>query len=254
MEITAEFTPELTPELTLEPVDVNGVQVIAGRMSFTLPITVANSFEVAQTTADLPGQPDIPPVAHIGFVDYLPDARPEFIHTFTAEAGVRVYNVVDLKEARATDPAFADAADQLAALIESRNALSAEATLPFLPQGEYSPVLHAREQYVQLRGGTGILYLAAFAEPKAPLIEGDIALVFQGLSDDGILYVSAVFPLDTNYLPATPPDNLDMAAFEAGYDLYVQSIRAALNEFQPTSSGPRLNDLYALIASMAIAP
>lgn len=106
VEITAEFTPELTPELTLEPVDVNGVQVIAGRMSFTLPITVANSFEVAQTTADLPGQPDIPPVAHIGFVDYLSDARPEFIHTFTAEAGVRVYNVVDLKEARATDPAL----------------------------------------------------------------------------------------------------------------------------------------------------
>lgn len=254
-EITAELTPELTPEMTQEPVDLAGTSVVVDRLSFTLPFTVANGYEVFRAApVEARNRPFVPTVTRIDFVDYLPDDAPELTHAFAVDPGVSIYATAELHAARDTDPAYSEAVEQLAALLESRDALSAEATLPFLPLGDVTPQLHAREQYVQLRGGAGVLYLAAFSAPKTPIVEGDIALVFQALSDDGALYVSAVFPLDTNYFPDSTPDDLDAAAFEAGYDLYVQSVRAALNEFQPAQSGPRLNDLYALIASMAFAP
>ncbi|MBK9125565.1 MAG: hypothetical protein IPM16_20905 [Chloroflexi bacterium] len=255
VEATTDFAPEATPESTLEPVNLAGLSIAVDRLSFTLPFTVANGYDVARSAPiEARNRPFVPTVTRVEFVDYLPDDSPELTHDFAVDPGVWMYATVELQAARDTDPAYADAPERLAALIQSRDALSAEAVLPFLPLRDVTPVLHAREQYVQLRGGTGILYLAAFAEPNVPLVEGDVALVFQGLSDDGALYIAAVFPLDTNYLPSAPPENLDAVAFEAGYDLYVQSIRAALNEFQPSASGPRLNDLYALIASMEIAP
>ena len=54
--------------------------------------------------------------------------------------------------------------------------------------------MHTRVEYVQFKGGEGVSYLAQYAQGPVPVNNGELFYTFQGLTDDGEFYVSAILP------------------------------------------------------------
>jgi hypothetical protein len=79
--------------------------------------------------------------------------------------------------------------------------VSGELALPFLPWLNSAQVFCAQPQYVEFNGGKGIRYLTAFSQGVSPLLDYHIFYTFQGLSDDGEMYFSAIFPVLTGVFP-----------------------------------------------------
>jgi len=79
--------------------------------------------------------------------------------------------------------------------------VSGKLALPFLPWLNSAQVFCAQPQYVEFNGGKGIRYLTAFSQGVDPLLDSNIFYTFQGLSDDGEIYFSAVFPVRTGIFP-----------------------------------------------------
>ena len=70
-------------------------------------------------------------------------------------------------------------------------------TLPFLPLIDAAQVLHSGLAYLEFANGAGVRYLTAFSQAASPLTSQDLLYTFQGLTDDGQYYVTAVFPVTT---------------------------------------------------------
>lgn len=128
---------------------------------------------------------------------------------------------------------------------------SAETALPFLPWLNSAQVFCAQPQYVEFDGGKGIRYLTAFSQGPEPLLDLNIFYTFQGLSEDGEFYFSAVFPVRTGVFPLEvqpvtyseddqPPQAMTVEQFSA---LNLQ----AGDLFQPA-----LGQLDALVSSLEV--
>jgi len=79
--------------------------------------------------------------------------------------------------------------------------VSGELALPFLPWLNSAQVFCAQPQYVEFNGGKGLRYLTAFSQGIDPLLDYHIFYTFQGLSEDGEIYFSAVFSVLTGVFP-----------------------------------------------------
>jgi hypothetical protein len=77
--------------------------------------------------------------------------------------------------------------------------------LPFLPWINAQQVFCAQPQILEFPGGQGIRYLSYYAQGPGPASDRQIFYTFQGLTDDGQYYISAVFPVATGIFPIEPP-------------------------------------------------
>ena len=104
--------------------------------------------------------------------------------------------------------------------------------IPFLPYQAKSPTLKALPVKLDFTNGTGIRYIISFEETLSGNTDTNLYYTWQGLSDDGLYYISAVFPIHSVRLNGQPvsslnPDQIDASDFEPSLkelDYYVQSI------------------------------
>ena len=126
-----------------------------------------------------------------------------------------------------------------------------EQALPFLPLVHAAPIFCAQAQPAEFQGGKGIRYITYYAQDVSPAVEWFVFYTFQGLTDDGQYYISAVFPIRTNILPDQPPaagSEPDFAAQAALLREQVAQINAqAADEFTPS-----LRVLDELIAGVQV--
>jgi hypothetical protein len=54
---------------------------------------------------------------------------------------------------------------------------------------------------LEFAGGKGIRYLSYYSQGPSPVLDGRIFYTFQGLTNDGKFYVSALFPVHTGIFP-----------------------------------------------------
>jgi hypothetical protein len=94
--------------------------------------------------------------------------------------------------------------------------------------------------------------LTTFAQDVYPALEGTVQLTFQGITDDGSRYISAVFPLDTSILPDEVGEDFDYDAFSANYEEYLTETREALDALPTDTFTPQLDALLALIGSIEV--
>jgi len=80
-----------------------------------------------------------------------------------------------------------------------------EQALPFLPLVNSAQVFCAKAQPVTFNGGKGIRYITYYAQGIDPASDRFVFYTFQGLTEDGQYYLSAIFPIRTNILPDEPP-------------------------------------------------
>ncbi len=124
--------------------------------------------------------------------------------------------------------------------------------LPFLPLFNAAQMFHAQYRVVPFQNGNGIRYLTEFAQYFAPINNHDIFYTYQGLSNDGLYWVTAIFPINNAILP--PNSDNPPAGIENNYDSYTSGIADQLNAQTADSFTPTLTLLDALVGSITITP
>lgn len=258
--ITPEVTPDLIPpEVTLEPeatpeIGLDAVQtILGGGIRFVLPESIATGATVES-------------VAAVALSDDMPPGNAMPAHTRIALEGyetgesfvvpeLRIFNTADFADYDYGVGEVAGFPAELALLkklLDERPELYLAPRLPMLPVINAGQLFHARQHYIEFDGGSGIAYLTAYGFDVSPIIEGQVWLSFQGLSDDGQTYISGAFPVDTNYLITKPPEDMDYEAFSNGYALYMLSIRTGLNDQISTVFEPSLTTLTLMLESILV--
>lgn len=254
-----EATPALVrPEVTIEPeatpeFDLSAAQTITGGgISFLLPEAVASGATAEEVEAIplsddmLPGDA-MPAHTRIAFEGYATG------ESFTVPE-LRIFNTADFAEFGFGDDlmGFPTELDALKRILTDRPELYLLPQLPMLPVINAGQILHARQQYVEFEGGSGIMYLTAYGHDVSPITEGQVWLTFQGLSDDEQTYIAGAFPVNTNYLVTEVAEDFDYDAFAVGYEGYVESIRTGLNDQISDVFEPSLTALAAMLASITV--
>jgi len=192
-------------------------------------------------------------VQHTAFTFYDQFPAPE--SWFDAKGGIRVYNTADF----AGYEAYPERLAQLQTLIAEQSDLSqfmiggteSELALPFLPTLAAAQVIRARAQVVETEDVMGISYISIYQQAQEPFLANSFFYTFQGVSKDGVHYISVLFPVTTTYFPTEIGADFNMESFQAGFVDYVGESIATLNAAAPEDFTPSLATLDALIATFA---
>ena len=245
-------------ETASAPAPVTGTVFEAEGIRFVIPQGLAGGATAAripaQTGADLPQFAVHPAYREITLVNYALGAQ---FHNPV----IRVWPASEfgtLSEAAALD------INQLQAVIANPASVANLSSLPFLPVFNAGQVFHAQTSLTGFTGGQGLRYLTLFSQFYTPIDNYDLFYTFQGLTNDGLYYVSVVLPVHAPILAATSdfaatvpsggfafPD-MDAANFESLYGTYVANVSAALNGLTSAAYAPSLDALDALVGSIEI--
>jgi hypothetical protein len=128
-----------------------------------------------------------------------------------------------------------------------------DGALPFLPAWNAAQLFRVIPAFVEFQNGQGIRFLAEYGQYSAPVNSSDLFYTFQGITNDGLYYVSVILPVTH---PSLPPDaNVDPALQQQLYDDYqgyLASIIPTLSAQPLGSFTPNLSLLDAMIQSMKI--
>lgn len=132
-----------------------------------------------------------------------------------------------------------------------------DAALPFLPVFNAAQVFHAQYLGLPFASGDGIRFLTQYAQYFAPVNNQELFYTYQGLTDDGLYWVSAILPVNHPMLPAdalNPPGGQSWEEFSNNYETYIGDMVSQLNVQAFDSFTPSLAALDALVSSITIQP
>ena len=241
-------------------------------VSFTYPVSLASEVKSeTKPAAPLVGETDKPEgvvPAHTAFTFRGSYGARHESSFFTPE--ISIYHIQKYKEALAKSPAYVQSLDSdvqsLKAILDARPA-SLDRDVPFLPFGtDASQAFVSHFKYLNFKNGRGLIFLTQFnIEPSLVNNQG-LMYVFQGLTDDGLYYVSARFPVT---LPFLPPgyqsknfEKYSLSAFYGGdqktnqenYKLYLETIKRRLAKLPAKTFQPNLSSVDKLIGSLCVTP
>lgn len=136
-------------------------------------------------------------------------------------------------------------------------ALPATGALPLLPVFGAMEEFHAQYQVISFSGGSGIRYLTQYAQYYDPINSHDMFYSFQGLTNDGRYWISAILPVSNSMLPPNGeniPGGMTLDQFSNQFDTYIADIIEKLNAQPAGSFSPTIAALDALITSIIIQP
>jgi hypothetical protein len=125
-------------------------------------------------------------------------------------------------------------------------------TLPFLPLISAKQVLHSQVQYLDFKNGKGVRFLTQFNTGIVKINNAQLIYTFQGLTNDGRFYVSAILPVTHADLPDTEEVFSQNLADMSGYPAYLTQTTAWLDQQPAKSFAPDLAKLDALVQSIEI--
>jgi WD40 repeat protein len=133
------------------------------------------------------------------------------------------------------------------------NALPTGGELPVLPTFNSTQDLRAQVYPLAFQGGRGLRFVTRYSQGVAPIVNPVVFYTFQGLTEDGSLYVAAFFPLHVPFLPDQVQVE-DWDAFNRGYQDYMADITSRLEQLASNDFEPDLETFDNLIRSMSISP
>jgi hypothetical protein len=233
-------TPTVTPTATIAP------NVQCNELSFYLDPAVAAHYSCETVPEDLENDPwQLPRYTAVTLTGYaLPD-QPLFQR-------IHVYRLADFL---AVQPRLTSRVDDLRALIAG--GAPPEKGLPVLDLFGAAQQFHAHYQVVPFANGSGIRFVSQYAQYLEPINNNASFLVFQGLTNDGQFYISAVLRISNPILQALPepfPGGMSQEQFNDQYDSYIADITAQLNAQPEAAFIPSITLLDALIGSIVIQP
>jgi hypothetical protein len=141
------------------------------------------------------------------------------------------------------------AAEQISALRSMLQQRPPEVTgvVPFLPLFNAAQVIQAQFDYLAFEGGAGVRFITQYGQGMGPINNHELFYTFQGLTDDGDYYVTAILPVSH---PALPADASVMP--EGDWERYVSDVEQQLNAAAPSSFQPDLTALDQMIRTLTI--
>ena len=147
--------------------------------------------------------------------------------------------------------------DELAALLADRPDLTqgaegAPASIPLLEDEGAAQAIRFLPTYVDTDDLAGIMFVTAFAQDTYPFTRDSFTAVFQGISTDGTLAVTARFPLVIDVLPEEPSaELLDRVFAPGGWEPYLRRTLRRLAQAPADAFAPPIGSIGTLIGSMA---
>ena len=124
--------------------------------------------------------------------------------------------------------------------------------LPYMPVLNATQVFRARPKALDFRMAKGIEYYVYSSQAAEPILEGQVDYTFQGITTDGLYYLSFSMPVEMGLLATTIPDGMDWDAFLTTYPQYLQQTFATINNADPASFTPSSDVLHRFIESITI--
>jgi hypothetical protein len=166
------------------------------------------------------------------------------------EPKIRVYPV---EEYRIINPSAASIVDALQQTLIDKPGGSAMSNLPFLPMWNAAQMFSANVEYIDFQNGSGLRYLTMFGQAIYPIDNMNLFYTFQGITDDGRYYISAVLPVINGGLPNDGASLLDdYEGFIENWDNYLAETLTWLEEQPSQNFLPNLEDLDTMMSSFVI--
>ncbi|MEO8609492.1 MAG: META domain-containing protein [Chloroflexota bacterium] len=225
---------------------------------FSFDSTIATNVDISQYAGDSPDvqQPGGPEPHYIQFNLYTRNPAPEA--GFDAPISVRVYSLADvaaypdsIAQVQVLQNLVAQRPD-LASYMTVNSDNTASNALPFLPVMPASQVIRARAQYVETPVLKGVSYVTVYRQDVSPFINNEFRYIFQGLSNDGLYYVSVIFQITAPDFPAEIPADFDYDTFSKEFVDYLTESVGKLNAAAPDTFAPSLTLLDTLTQSFTI--
>lgn len=223
---------------------VNGSPFTFSKFSIVIPQGLAASLDEEKVEAVPPseGMPwwGISP-AHVQYPIYEYNVA-EISH----DPEIYIYPIA---EYIAINPDIAQGVEIIKSLSNSPNQLL-PAGLPFLPTWNAGQMFHSNFETVAFQNGSGIRYLTEFSQFPHPISNTGMIYTFQGITNDGLYYVSAILPINVDFLVGypTPTDQGDFVFIQSEVERVTQQLNTASSE----AFTPSLLTLDALMQSMSV--
>ena len=129
--------------------------------------------------------------------------------------------------------------------------------LPFLPNLGAGQQFYSNAIPISFQNGKGIRYLTQYVQNTAPVTNGGLFYTFQGLTDDGMTYISLTLPVDHPDLPADWDDffstaNITYETLEENYLDYIMQVTDYIHETDDNLFMPSLKMLDEIVMSLHV--
>ena len=247
-EPTATPAPAAAAEPTLDSAHNNALHATSfGGVTFTFDGALGSSAEgktiPAQTGADVP-----PWELGPEYTQFLIDQYP--LDGTRLQAQVLVYPVDAYIQA---NPDVKPRIDELKQLLKDRPQEKEKGSMPFLPFWNAGQVFHAQVKYLAGKGTQGVRYLTQFSQDVSPISNDRMFYTYQGLTDDGKYYISAILPVSS---PLTPEvgdlTGSEYDAFVNNYETYLAALRNAFNQTPANVFTPNLDLLDKMVQTIEV--
>ena len=248
-----EEAPQPTEEFTTEEPVTTETELLAPHEIDTLYEGISFSF--------------VPEVAHSANAEIVPgeDYGPDgglmssfpTHHKFTLSG----YGVVDhihtptilvypVEEYGAICPSAAEIINRLEQIIRTQSTADLR-MMPFLPIMPAAQFFASNLGYVDFQNGSGVRFLTAYGHDIFPISNYGLFYTFQGLTDDGRYYVSAILPITHPELPGE--NEIDRWQSDEEFrQTYAVEKTDWLNAQAITSFNPSMTDLDSMIATILV--
>jgi hypothetical protein len=236
--------------LTAVPVEpaataINGTSVTFSKLSLVIPQGLAASVSEEKVAA-------VPPSEGMPWWEVQPANVQYPIQGYALtdafhEPKIYVYPIAEYV---AINEDLAKSIDTLKSLINSPDQPLPE-RLPFLPAFNAGQMFHSNFETVTFQNGSGIRYLTEFSQFPHPITNYGMFYTFQGVTNDGLYYVSAILPINIGFLIGypTPTDQGNFDEIQKEVELVTQQ----LNNSTPESFTPSMLTLDSMIQSMSVS-
>jgi len=150
---------------------------------------------------------------------------------------------------RAVNPTAGETIDSLQELLVSQP--SNPESIPLLPIWNAAQFMQAQVSYFDFQNGSGVRFLTMYGQAANVVNNNDLFYSYQGLTNDGRYYISAVLPISHPSLPDTSPGIFD-ADFYDNFAVYIIEAENQLNGQAGDSFFPTLSLLDEMIQSFTI--
>jgi heat shock protein HslJ len=244
--------PAMAQDGTSNSVQFNGV-------GFSFDSSLATNVNIWQYPGDAPDlqQPGGAEPPYIQFNLYTQQPAPE--SAYDAPLAVRVYRTADiaayadwLAQVQALQNLVAQQPD-LAAYMTVNADNTASNALPYLPVAPASQVIRARAQYFETPVLKGVSYITVYRQDVSPFVNNEFHYTFQGVSNDGLYYVSAIYQVVVPDFPAEIPSDFNYETFTADFINYLTESVNKLNSAAPDTFTPSLSALDSLVQTITFS-
>lgn len=246
--VPTEAPPADEPE---QPADTGETTAVAYEdISFSYPSFLAGSVATETVPAsNEPNQPywaNLPETFRFSFENYL------LADTFH-QPRIEVYPADEFASLNSSAKEEIDALRTLLADKPQDIPAGGGAKLPFLPQFNAAQVIRVQVEYLPFQNGEGVRYLTHYAQAVSPITNNTLFYTYQGLTNDGAYYISAIFPVRTDSLPdETNFNSEEYQTFADNFDNYLQDLTAMLNSLSDSGFEPSLEALDQAVQSISV--